>query len=149
MNEFSYHILPIIHAHDAGISRLWSYASLWSYGRLRSEDATPVVCPTPVERHDSDCISWLRLTSQLRSYLPTPVAHHGSGRWACCMSYHLSCERICMIGLDDCSILQPEHLVRSRLGETHDSFSVQNLNISWLLMFNYQAMCHVTDRHLA
>jgi hypothetical protein len=34
------------------------------------------------------------------------------------------------LGLDDCSILHPRHLIRSRLGETHDSFSVQNLSIS-------------------
>jgi hypothetical protein len=68
----------------------------------------------------------------VRSYLLTPVAHHDSGRWACRMSYHLSCERLHMVGLDDCSILQPRHLVRRRLGGTYDSISVQNLNISWL-----------------
>jgi hypothetical protein len=34
--------------------------------------------------------------------------------------------------LDDCNILQPGHLVRSRLSRPHDSISVQNLSISWL-----------------
>jgi hypothetical protein len=29
-----------------------------------------------------------------------------------------------MAGLDDGSILQPEHLVRSRLGGTHDLISI-------------------------
>jgi hypothetical protein len=29
-----------------------------------------------------------------------------------------------MAGLDDCSILQPRHLVESRLGGTHDSINV-------------------------
>jgi hypothetical protein len=48
---------------------------------------------------------------------------------------YLSCERLCMGGLDDCNILQPEHLVGSRLGGAHDSINVQNLNISRLCMF--------------
>jgi hypothetical protein len=65
------------------------------------------------------------------------------------MSYHLSYERLCMAGLDDCNILQLEHLVWSRLGETQDSFNIWNLSILWLCMFKCQAMCHVTDRHLA
>jgi hypothetical protein len=42
MNKFSCLILPIIHAYNAGISR------------LRSEDATLIVYPTPVGRYDSD-----------------------------------------------------------------------------------------------
>jgi hypothetical protein len=48
-------MLPIIHAYNVGISQLWLYA------RLRSEDATLVicatlvVCPTPIERPD---FSW-------------------------------------------------------------------------------------------
>jgi hypothetical protein len=29
---------------------------------------------------------------------------------------YLSCERLCMAELDDCNILQPGHLVESRLG---------------------------------
>jgi hypothetical protein len=40
------------------------------------------------------------------------------------MSYHLSCERHRMAELDDYNILQPEHLVGSRLGGMHDSFNV-------------------------
>jgi hypothetical protein len=41
---------------------------------------------------------------------------------------YLSCERLRMVELDDCSILQPGHLVESRLGGMHDPISVQNLN---------------------
>jgi hypothetical protein len=136
MNEFLYHILPIIHVYNASISWLRSNA------RLRLEDATPVVCLTPVGRrdsvrmHDSDHMpdssrktrlrsyarlrledmilvvypdsghtSWLWSMSRLRSCLPTPVAHHSSGRWACNMSYQLIYERLRMVELDDCSIL--------------------------------------------
>jgi hypothetical protein len=65
------------------------------------------------------------------------------------MSYHLSCERIHMAGLDNGSILQPGHLVGSRLGGMHDSFNIQNLSFSWLHMFKCQTMCCMTDRHLA
>jgi hypothetical protein len=39
-------------------------------------------------------------------------------------------ERLCMVELDDCSILQLEHLVGSNLSRVHDLFSVQNLSIS-------------------
>jgi hypothetical protein len=45
----------------------------------------------------------------------------------CKQHLYLSCERLHMVGLDDCSILQFRHLVESRLGGTHDSISVQNL----------------------
>jgi hypothetical protein len=65
------------------------------------------------------------------------------------MSYHLSCERFRMVGLDDCNILQPGHLVGSKLGGTHDSFNIQNLNISHLYMFKCEAMCRATNEHLA
>jgi hypothetical protein len=47
---------------------------------------------------------------------------------------YLGCERLRMAGLDDCNILQPGHLIESRLGETHDLISVQNLSIWWLHM---------------
>jgi hypothetical protein len=47
---------------------------------------------------------------------------------------HLSYERVYMAELDDCSISQPGHLVRSRLGGTYDSVSIQNLCISRLHM---------------
>jgi hypothetical protein len=50
------------------------------------------------------------------------------------MYYHLSCERLRMVGLDDYSILQLGHLVGSRLGGMHDSISIQNLSISRLHM---------------
>jgi hypothetical protein len=119
--------------------RLCSYAWLRLYARLWSEDMTLIVYP------DSGCTSRFWLTSWLWSYLLSPVTHHGSGRWACCMSYHHSCERLYMVGLEDCSILQPRHLVRSRLGGTHDSFSILNLSISWLRMFKCQAMCRATN----
>jgi hypothetical protein len=105
-----------------------------SYTRLRSEDATPVVYPTPVGRYDSGRITWLHMhfsiqsTSWPRSYILTPVAHHGFGRWACRLSYHLSYERLRMVGLDDYIILQPRHLVvRSRLGGMHDLISIWNI----------------------
>jgi hypothetical protein len=65
------------------------------------------------------------------------------------MSYHLNYERPRMAGLDDCIILQLGHLVRTRLGGTHDSFDVWNLNISQLHMFKSQAIYRATDEHLA
>jgi hypothetical protein len=61
MNVFSYHILPIIHAYNVGISWLLSYARLRLYARLWSKDATQV------RRYDSGRIS------RLRSHFPTPV----------------------------------------------------------------------------
>jgi hypothetical protein len=49
---------------------------------------------------------------------------------------HLSliCERLHMIGLDDCIILQPEHLVESKLSRAHDLVSVRKLSILRLRM---------------
>jgi hypothetical protein len=47
---------------------------------------------------------------------------------------YLSCESHRMAGLHDYNILQPRHLVRSRLRGMHDSVSVQNLSISLLCM---------------
>jgi hypothetical protein len=52
-----------------------------------------------------------------------------------------------MAGLEDCSILQSGHLVESRLGGTHDLFSIQNLSISWLCKFKCQVMCHATNEY--
>jgi hypothetical protein len=54
-----------------------------------------------------------------------------------------------MVELDDCSILQFEHLVESRLSRVHDSVSIQNITISRLRMLKCQAMCHMTNEHLA
>jgi hypothetical protein len=116
---------------------------LWLYARLWSKDMTPIVYP------DSGHTSRLRSTSRIWSYLLTPVVHHGSDQWADRISYHLSYERLHINGLDDCSILQLEHLVRSRLGGVHNSFNIWNLSISWLRMFKCQAMCYATDEHLA
>jgi hypothetical protein len=53
----------------------------------------------------------------------------------CHISYHLSCERLHMAELDDYIILQPGHY----------SFSIQNVIISRLRMFNCQATCHAID----
>jgi hypothetical protein len=143
MNKFSCLILLFIHAYNAGISRHQSYTWLRSYVWLRLVDLTSVIYP------NSGHTFWLRSTSRLWSYLLTPITHHSSGRWANRMSYHLSCERFRMVGLDDYNILQPGHLVRSRLGGMHDSFSVQNISISRLCMFECQAMCCTTNGHLA
>jgi hypothetical protein len=79
-----YHILPIIHAYNAGISR------------LRSEDVTPIICPTPVERSDSghmpdsDRKMWLRSYAQLWSEDITPVVYPDSG----CTSWLRSMSRL-------------------------------------------------------
>jgi hypothetical protein len=77
---------------------LRSYAWLRLYARLQSKDITPVVCPTLVIYPDSACTSRIRSMSWLQSYLLTLIMHHGSGRWACRMSYHLSYERLRMAG---------------------------------------------------
>jgi hypothetical protein len=61
----------------------------------------------------------------------------------------LSCERLYMARLDDCSILQPGHLVKNRLGGTHDSISVQNLRSHGFACTSSQAMSHATKEHLA
>jgi hypothetical protein len=65
----------------------------WLYARLQLEDTTLIVCPTPVGYPNSGRTSQLWLTSWLRS-MSVP----------CRMCYHLSCERLCMARLDDCSI---------------------------------------------
>jgi hypothetical protein len=61
----------------------------------------------------------------------------------------LSCERLRMTGLDECSILQPEHLVKNRLEGTHDSINVQNLRSHGFACTSSQAMSHMTKEHLA
>jgi hypothetical protein len=104
-----------MHAYNVGISWLWSYAWLRLHAPLRSEDMTLVVYL------DSGRTSRLQSTSQLRMSLLTPDAHHDSSQWVRHLSYHLSCERLCMAELDDRNILQPEHLIRNELGGTHDS----------------------------
>jgi hypothetical protein len=67
----------------------------------------------------------------------------------CKQHLHLSCDRLCMIGLDDCIILQPRHLVRSRLGGTLDLISVQNLNSHDFACMSSQAISRATKEHLA
>jgi hypothetical protein len=131
-------------SHDSGrMPNSGQKTWLRSYARLWLDDMTSAIYP------DSDRPSQLRSTSWLWSYLLTSVVHPDFHRWACRMSYHLSCERLRMVGLDDCSILQPRHLVGSRLGGTHESFNIQNLSISWLRMFKSQAMWRATNEHLA
>jgi hypothetical protein len=136
-------MLPIIQAYNAGISWLRSYARLRSHDQLRSKDITPVVYP------DSGHTSWLRSTSQLWMSLLTPIVHHDSDQWACRLSYHLSCERLRMAGLDDCNILQAIHLVKNRLGGTHDSISVQNIRSHNFTCKNSHVVCYTTKEHLA
>jgi hypothetical protein len=124
-----------MHTYNVGISRLRSYI------------LTLVALP------DSGQKIWLRsyiLTPVNVTTLDvTPVAHHDSGQWACHLSYHLSCDRLHMAGLDDCSILQPRHLVKNRLGGTHDLISVQNLRSHSFACRSSQAMCRATKEHLA
>jgi hypothetical protein len=114
------------------------YGRMRDFGRkiwLRSYIPTPVALLTLVDvttldiSPDFDCASWL-------------------SRWARCLSYHLSCERHRMAGLDDCNILQLRHLVRNRLGGTHDSISVQNLRAHSFTCRSSHAMCHTTKEHL-
>jgi hypothetical protein len=72
MNKFSCLILPIIHDYNTGIFR------------LRTKDATLVVCSTPVKRHDSDRMpnsgrrTRLRSYARLRSEDITPVVYPDS-----------------------------------------------------------------------
>jgi hypothetical protein len=105
MNKVSCLILPIIHAYNAGISRLrledvtpvicptpvgWRDSGhmpdfgwktrLRSYAQLRSKDVTSVVCPTPIERRGSDCMPDSSQKIWLRSYIPTPVILSDSDR---------------------------------------------------------------------
>jgi hypothetical protein len=54
-----------------------------------------------------------------------------------------------MAGLDDYNILQPGHLVKNRLVETHDSISVQNLRSHSFACRSSQAICCVIKDHLA
>jgi hypothetical protein len=61
----------------------------------------------------------------------------------------LSCERLHMAGLDDHIILQPGHLVRSRLGGMHYLISIQNLRLHNFACISSQAMCRTTKEHLA
>jgi hypothetical protein len=72
-------------------ARLRSYAQLRSYARLWSEDTTPVVCPTSIERWDSDRTLDSSRKAQFRPYArlwlenatpiicPTPVGRCDSG----------------------------------------------------------------------
>jgi hypothetical protein len=62
---------------------------------------------------------------------------------------YLSCERLFMAELDDCSILQPRQLVESRLGGTHDSISIQTLSSHGFTCTSSQAKSRMTKEHLA
>jgi hypothetical protein len=98
--------------------------------RLRSHFLTPVDVTTSDVSTDSGCASWLRSMS-VPPILPPQR------------------ERLRMARLDDCSILQPEHLVENRLGGTHDSISVQNLRSHNFACRSSQTMCRATKEHLA
>jgi hypothetical protein len=67
----------------------------------------------------------------------------------CKQHLYLSCERLCKAGLDDCSILQHGHLVRRKLGVTHDSINVRNLSLQGFACMSSQAMSRATKEHLA
>jgi hypothetical protein len=67
----------------------------------------------------------------------------------CKRHLYLSCERLHIAGLDDCSILQPRHLVGSRLGGTHDLINNQNLSSHGFTCTSSQAMSRVIKEHLA
>jgi hypothetical protein len=54
MNEFSYHILLIIHVYNAGTSQLRSYTQLRLYARLRLHFLTSVDVMTSVVSPNSD-----------------------------------------------------------------------------------------------
>jgi hypothetical protein len=98
--------------------------------RLQSEDVTLVVCPTPTRRHDSG------RTSQL------PVAHHGFDHRSYHMSYLLVCERLHMVELDDCSILQTKLECM-----THSAF--ENSASHGFICSRVRPMGCVTWEHLA
>jgi hypothetical protein len=54
-----------------------------------------------------------------------------------------------MAGLDDYIILLHGHLVKNRLGGTHDLISIQNLISRNCACTSSQAMSHTTKKHLA
>jgi hypothetical protein len=60
---------------------------------------------------------------------------------------YLSCERLCMAGLDECSILQPGHLVGSKLRGTHDLINIQNLSLYGFACTSSQAISCATKEH--
>jgi hypothetical protein len=60
----------------------------------------------------------------------------------------LSCERLCLAGLDECNILQPGHIVQNRLGGTHDSINVKNLRLHSFACRSSRAMWRETKEHL-
>jgi hypothetical protein len=54
-----------------------------------------------------------------------------------------------MAGLDDCSILQPRHLVQNKLVGMHDLISIQTLRSHSFACGSSQAMRYTTKEHLA
>jgi hypothetical protein len=54
-----------------------------------------------------------------------------------------------MDGLDDCSILQPIHFIRSKLGGMHDSINIHNVIYHGFACTSSQDMSHMTKKHLA
>jgi hypothetical protein len=62
---------------------------------------------------------------------------------------YLDYERLHMVGLDDCNILQPGDLVGSRQRGTHDSIIIQNLSSQDFACTSSQSLSRTTKEHLA
>jgi hypothetical protein len=121
---------------------------------------------TPVIPNDSSCTSWLwsylttlvvpndfSCTSQLRSHIITLVIHPDSGRnsqlWLYLMITSSCCVRLLMIKLDDYSILQHDHLVRSRLSFECMIHSALKISVSHSsACSSVRLMGQVTNEHL-
>jgi hypothetical protein len=89
------------------------------------------------------CIMYLYTFHIIKYYLCAFVL------FLCKQHLYLSCERLHMAGLDDCNILQPGHLVRSKLGVTHDSINIQKLSPYGFACTSSQAISRVTKEQLA
>jgi hypothetical protein len=62
---------------------------------------------------------------------------------------YLNYERLHMVRLDDCNILQPRYLIGSRQRGTHDSIIIQNLSSQDVACTSSQSLSHTTKEHLA
>jgi hypothetical protein len=110
----------IMQAHLDSGDTSWLWSHFWA----------PVDIMTPAVSLDFDCASLLRSMST-PPILPPQLWNilHGRARWL----QHL------IAG----------HLVRNRLGGTHNLFSVQNLKLHSFTCRSSQARCHATKEHLA
>jgi hypothetical protein len=116
--------------------------------------------------HDFSCMSDSGRKIRLRLYILTlvvlPDFSYTTRFWSmsrlwlhimaptneCAACLTTSDVRLHMAGLDDCNILQPRHLVQSRLGGTHDSISIQNLRSHSFTCRSSQAMSRATKENL-